>query len=202
MTTTTRSGGSRSTARLEARRFQFMDAASKMILEQGCLPISLADLARRIGVSKGLIYSHFTDQHDLLNAILLEHFEALNADGIDEASQGEEIASVAESCALIYFEHTALNGPLLHTILRDPYASQRLTPQLRRLRDRPMMRMARLARKQLHLSASETITALNLVMTIPEEAGRWVHDQKIDAADARSLCLKLVREAVLALTPH
>ena len=185
----------------ETRRLQIIDAAGTLILQQGHLPLALEALARSAGVSKALIYTYFSDQHGLFNAVLDQEFAALDARGMTDASDQGDLRDAALACALIYFEHVVERGPLIHVILRDPYMAGHVAKTVSAFRDLIVRRLGRLAQAALKLEAKETIAAINMVITIPEEAGRLVHTAALPLADGRALCGRLVGASLDAFTP-
>ncbi|MBS0408607.1 MAG: TetR/AcrR family transcriptional regulator [Proteobacteria bacterium] len=186
----------------EVRREQIIKAAGRLILQQRHLPLKLDHLAQATGVSKALIYAYFPTQYDLFNAVLDQEFQVLAAQGMEAASAGNDLETAATDCALAYFDHVAAAGPLIHLILRDPYLSGRLAPGPARFRDRIVGRLARLARRELKLPAKETIAAINMAITIPEEAGRLVYAGELPLARGRELCSELIASSVAAFKPR
>ncbi len=59
----------------EARRAQIVDAAIKTLDEIGYVQASLAQIAKRAGISTALISYHFADKDDLMNHVLLHLLE-------------------------------------------------------------------------------------------------------------------------------
>ncbi len=54
----------------EARRKQIIDAALQTIAEQGYTQASFAEIARGLGITKGLIAYHFNGKHDLITSAI------------------------------------------------------------------------------------------------------------------------------------
>jgi len=186
----------------EVRRDQLIRAAGQLVLRQRHLPLKLEDLAQATGVSKALIYAYFPTQYDLFNALLADEFQALAARGVEAASAGDDLGAAAAACALAYFDHVAAAGPLIHVILRDPYLSGHLAPELAGFRDRIVRRLARLARRDMRLPAKEAVAAITMATTIPEEAGRLVYAGELSHTRGRELCAELVASSVEAFTPR
>jgi AcrR family transcriptional regulator len=185
----------------QARRTQLMDAAGALAIELGYLPLPPERLSREAGVSKALIYAYFPTQRDLFNAVLARQFEALAAAGLGQASCNGDLLDAAQACSQIYFEQIARHGPLTHLILRDHLMVAHISADNRRFRDRIILRLARLARRELRLPAKETIAAINLVTTIPEQAGRLAWSGEMERDRARLLMSELVASSVAALRP-
>lgn len=59
----------------EARREQIMDAAIQTLDDIGYVNASLAQIAKRAGISTALISYHFADKYDLMNHLLMKLIE-------------------------------------------------------------------------------------------------------------------------------
>jgi AcrR family transcriptional regulator len=184
----------------EARRAQLLQAAARLVLVQGYLPLPLDRLALEAGVSKALIYSYFPLQHDLFNAVVAERFADLAALGIEAASRGEDFAKAVLAAGDIYFAHVAEGGPVAHIVLRDLYMARKLAPELALFRDRVIRPLARRGRRELGLSPQEAVGAANLLITIPEEAGAMAFSGEMAFDRARELCQRLLASGLASLS--
>lgn len=185
----------------EARRRQIIEAAARLVLEQGYPPLAPERIAEAVGVSKALIYGYFPDQHALFNALLAREFAALDAAGLEAASQAATLDAAALGCAELYFRHVCDHGPVIHVVLRDIFMARRLDPGLAAVRDRVVRRLARLVRRELHLPPDEAVAAITLATTIPEDAGRLVWQGDLSPESGLELCRRLTAAAILALRP-
>ncbi len=183
------------------RRGQLVEAAARLVLEQGHLPLRAEQLAAAAAVSKALVHGYFPDQHALFNAVLDREFAELEAAGLDAASRAERLDEAALACAWLYFRQVSAHGPVAHVILRDPYMACRVDPAVAARRDRPLRRLARLVRRELHLPPDEAVGAISLVTAIPEDAGRLVWQGDISAEAGAELCERLTLAAIEALRP-
>jgi AcrR family transcriptional regulator len=194
--------GKRTRLSPDVRRGQIVDAAASVLLEQGYLPLPTERLAEHAGVSKALVYAYFPTQYDLANAVLDRRFAALTAAGIEAASLGKPLREAALEAARIYFEDVAEHGPQIHVVLRDQFMRGHLDARLAALRDRVVRNLARAARQSLHMTARETVAAINMIITIPEQAGSLAHGGEMERDRARELCAQLIASSVDALTPR
>lgn len=71
----------------------FINAAEKLITEQGANDFSLADLAEEMGISKGTLYYHYPTKDDLIFDIMERHMDALSKDYVEwlDRHQGDQI---------------------------------------------------------------------------------------------------------------
>jgi AcrR family transcriptional regulator len=183
----------------EARTAQIVDAAARMIVVQGFLPLPMEGLAKSVGISKALIYAYFPDPHALFNHLLERELKGLLTGGLDIASQVPDIEQAAVLCSMLYFEHVARLGPLLNILLSDRYMSGHIEHRLLRQRNLIMQRLARQAAKELRLSKGEAMAAMEMLSAIPEETGRLAFSGQVDTLAAQQTCRQMIISSVRAL---
>ena len=72
----------------ESRKASIMDAALHLFSEQSIDTVSISLIAKRAGISKGLMYNYFTSKEELIKEIVIRGFDDfsnifdLNKDGI------------------------------------------------------------------------------------------------------------------------
>jgi len=176
-----------------------MESAAAMVVQQGYLPLPVEQLAAKSGVSKALFYNYFPDQFVLFNRLLERELNDLLAGGLDLASQVKDIDQAAVLCGTLYFEHVARCGPLLHILMADRYMMGHVERRLLRMRNAALLRLARAAQPVLRLSKTELLAALEMIIAIPEEAGRLAFTQELDVNVGRQLCRTLIASAMLTL---
>ena len=183
----------------EVRRAQILEAAAKMIVEQGYLPLPLEQLARQAGASKALIYAYFPTQFDLFNALLDREMQSLAVGGLDTASRVEDLDQAAVLCAMLYFEHVARNGPLLNILMTDLYMAGHFDAKVLQTRDTIVKRLTDLAVKVLPRSDQVISAAIEMMTAIPDESGRLVFHKELDQTTARQICHGLIVSSLKAL---
>jgi len=183
----------------ELRRSQILDATAPLIVQQGYLPLPVEQLARAAGASKALIYTYFPTQFDLFNALLEREIESLKLAGFDTASRVEDLDQAAILCAMMYFDHVARCGSLLHILITDLYMHGHVAPSWQAQLDLLDDRLLKLAKKALPLSDAEIHAAMEMVAAIPEEAGRLVFHRELDPTTARQICHSLIASSLKAL---
>lgn len=183
----------------ELRRAQILDAAARMVVEQGYLPLPIEQLGRLAGASKALVYAYFPTQYALFNALLEREFQGLALAGFDTASRIGDLDQAAQLCAIMYYEHVARSGPLLHILMTDLYMTDHIEPRLLQQRDAVMQRLLALAAAELPLSEAEIVAATEMMTAIPEEAGRLVFHDELDPTTARQICNGLIASGLKAL---
>jgi AcrR family transcriptional regulator len=183
----------------ELRRSQILEAAARLVVELGYLPIPVEQLARAAGSSKALIYAYFPTQYALFNALLEREVQSLSLAGFDTASRIEDLDQAVVLCAMIYYEHVSRSGPLVHILMTDLYMHEHIEPRLLQARDALIARIFKLASKALPLSEQEIYAAMEMIAAIPEEAGRLVFHRELDPTTARQICNGLIVSSLKAL---
>jgi AcrR family transcriptional regulator len=183
----------------ELRRSQILEAAARLVVELGYLPIPVEQLARAAGSSKALIYAYFPTQYALFNALLEREVQSLSLAGFDTASRIEDLDQAVVLCAMIYYEHVSRSGPLVHILMTDLYMHEHIEPRLLQARDALIARIFTLASKALPLSEQEIYAAMEMIAAIPEEAGRLVFHRELDPTTARQICNGLIVSSLKAL---
>lgn len=176
-----------------------MESAAAMVVQQGYLPLPIEQLASNSGVSKALFYTYFKDQYALFNGLLERELNDLLAGGLDLASQVKDIDQAAVLCGTLYFEHVARCGPLLHILMADRYMAGHIERRILQLRNTVLLRLAQNSRPVLNLSKAEMLAATEMMIAIPEEAGRLAFTQELDVNVGRQLCRTLIASSMQAL---
>jgi AcrR family transcriptional regulator len=70
--------GTRPYLRAEDRRRQLLEAAARIAGQEGLEQLTIVGLANEAGVSRQLVYDHFSDLSSLVAAMLMHHFAAVD----------------------------------------------------------------------------------------------------------------------------
>lgn len=104
----------------EARREQIIEAAIRTLDDIGYVHASLAQIAKRAGISTALISYHFADKHDLMNHLLMKLVELSTAyvlDKVRPANTPEEKLEAIINASLAYQgTHPAHNTALIEIV--------------------------------------------------------------------------------------
>ena len=111
----------------------------------------------------------------------------------------KDIDQAALLCGTLYFEHVARLGPLLHILIADRYMAGHIERQLLRLRNTVLLRLGRNAQPAFKLSKPDMLAATEMMIAIPEEAGRLVFTKELDVNVGRQLCRTLIASSMHAL---
>jgi AcrR family transcriptional regulator len=183
----------------QVRRAQIMDAASRLVVKQGFLPVPIEALAQAADASKALVYAYFPTQYELFNALLQREMRALALGGLETAARVNDLDQSILLCAMLYFEHVAQYGPLLHILITDLYMAGHVDPKVIQQIKEMTSRLWRLAQKALPLTAKEFESSMEMLTALPEEAGTLAYEKRMEPQAARELCHTLVLSSLRAL---
>jgi AcrR family transcriptional regulator len=185
-----------------ARIAQILDVADRLVIEAGALPISMKKVGDLMGASRALVYAYFPDPDHLAEAVLDRHMRWLIEAGIEGAAETGEFGARAQACAVLYLEHVARHGPIIHIGVRDLSRGASGRGAASRPHIRLLARLARAARRDLKLGAHEALVLLELLVTIPEEAGRLTFEGALDLEGAHALSARLLTSSIDAVRPR
>jgi AcrR family transcriptional regulator len=166
------------------RRAQVIDAALRVIVELGYEGVSIEAIARTAGVTRPVIYDHFSNLGALLQA-LIEREERIALDQLAQAIPGPELAESADPVAVLSsgvrrFLEAVVSRPSTWRIILLPLDG---TPAIVREhvetnRARILERLQQLVRwgvvKGDDAAALDVELAARSIMALAEEAGRCV----------------------------
>jgi len=182
-----------------ARIAHILDVADQLVIEAGALPISMKKVGDLMGASRALVYAYFPDPDRLAEAVLERQMRWLAEAGLDEAAGAAEFGARALACAHLYLNHVARRGPVIHIAVRD---LPRARSGAARAHIGVLGRLARAARRDLRLGAHEALVLLELLVAIPEEAGRLVFEGSLDLESAQALCARLLTSSIDSVRPR
>jgi len=183
----------------DERRTDLLSHAARGVLAQGGLPLSYDQLAVAAGVSKALVYHYFPSQLALGTALVEEELTSVDRRELGRLAALEDPVAAARACADLYFDIVADRGPLLHILLADPLLNQGQTAHITARSGLLLLPLVRRLRRAFGISAREANIIVQLLVTLPEEAGKQVFQGSSTRERARRLCADTVEATLSAL---
>lgn len=183
----------------ELRRQQILEAAARLTVSQGFLPLPIEQLAQDAGASKALIYTYFPTQYDIANALLQRELASLKVAGLHTAIHIDDLDQAMLLSAMLYFEHVAQYGPLVHILTNDLYMAGHYQRDLTEQGRVIMQQLVDLARTVVVMPDAEIRASIELMISIPEEAGSLAFHKELEPPIARQLCHTLILSSLAAL---
>ena len=179
------------------RREQFLNHAVRLLLAEGLSAMSMEGLARSARVSKGLIYHYFDSQAAVLNAVLAREFTVLRHQGVLRALSAGSPSDGLVAGADAYLRTIASRSPLVHQLLSDVAVVRLLDGHNRSFCRTVLRSLIRPIRAELDLPPHMLRVCADMLMAIPEQAGRLIFERRLHVDMGVELCAIHVR-AVLA----
>jgi AcrR family transcriptional regulator len=151
--------------RSEDRRNVLLDAAASILADHGLDAVTMDAVAAYAGVSRPLVYKHFTNRDELLAAVLRREATELDAAIVNAVEQVDgfesKIRVMIHEVLDAVGTHGAIFQPLLRTGSRDSAYRQE-----QRARDRRTVRFfARLAQAELDLDLTQATAAMGVLLS-------------------------------------
>ena len=113
--------GQRQSKAPDERRDEIVAATRQLFAERGVAKVSVTEIARRVGVTRGLIYHYFPDRDALIDLIFEDHIlEFIGAvDRWDAARGAGDIDRALLDCVAL-FRHQLRGSDMFREDLRNP----------------------------------------------------------------------------------
>jgi AcrR family transcriptional regulator len=101
------------------RRDQILESASRLILAEGVGRCTLESVAVAAGISKALIYRHFSSRDELLRAVLLREHDIMRDRGLGDFSNAETLEEYFATNLPRVFQYLLDRGPVVRALFND-----------------------------------------------------------------------------------
>ncbi len=178
------------------RREQVLDAARQCILETGTLPVSMNDVAEKMGVSRSLLYFYFEGVPQMADCLFQRY--AVEISGLVEQSARSE-GDFGERLRFLfraYLAHIIEHGPLINIMLRERNMDSPLGEESRAAFRSVLRMLSQDVSQSLEVTAREAFVLLELLSSIPEGLARLQRAEGLPVAIAEETCDRLVLAAI------
>ena len=170
----------------DVRRDQILEAAARLVADDGLAAATVEEIARRAEVSKGLVYAYFDGRDALLGEVLQREQALLRERGMAAALQAASFAQLIEGTTRLWLEHARDRGALIATL--TAFQGAGATDE----RDRTLRFFVRAVRREYGLGLAPAITAVDLLMALTDQAGRRVAAGQDTVEAATLACVALI----------
>ncbi|HET9160696.1 MAG TPA: TetR/AcrR family transcriptional regulator [Caulobacteraceae bacterium] len=110
----------------ERRHEQILESAARLILAEGVGRCTLETTAAAAGISKALIYRHFSSREDLLKAVLLREYDMMDAHGLGGFSEAQSLERYFADYLPKVFQYLIERGPVIRAMFNDRSVANQL----------------------------------------------------------------------------
>jgi AcrR family transcriptional regulator len=176
----------------EARAAQILDAAARLLLEEGFTEVSMERLGREAGVSKALVYNYFPNRNDLLRALLEREIGVLRASQTMAVKVAESFEDLVRRTTRLYIETMHTRGALLRKLWAEPAVARLMADEDLQRRDEAMRYLARRVAREYALPQDVALSAVNMQMAMTEAAAQQLQRSDEDVDFATDICVTLL----------
>jgi AcrR family transcriptional regulator len=101
------------------RHEQILESAARLILAEGVGRCTLETTAVQAGISKALIYRHFSSRDELLRAVLEREYDIMDAHGLNDFSETDSFEAFFAANLPKVFEYLSQRGPVVRALFND-----------------------------------------------------------------------------------
>ncbi|WNG36482.1 TetR family transcriptional regulator [Archangium minus] len=181
---------------------RMLAAGLRLVAEQGIEKLTLADVGKTAGYSRGLPAHHFGSKEQYLKALAsYATIEFEKTVPIEDRLSG--LPALLELIRTVFVHLTADPTRLLLTqvVLRDPRKEQALSGEVGALRDKTLATLAQhvrtgIAAGQIRASVDPEMASLFLAASICGVVETWMANPDFDVAAAGTQLIELTRHAL------
>ena len=183
----------------EERAAQILDAAARLLMEEGFTEVSMERLGREAGVSKALVYNYFPNRNDLLRALLEREMGLMRASQAVAVKAAESFGDLVRRTTRLYIENMQSRGALLRKLWAEPAVARSLADVDLRGRDKAMHYLARRVALEYGLPHDVALPAVDMQMAMTEAAAQHLSQSHDDVDFATEICVTLLLGGLDAL---
>lgn len=184
----------------EARAAQILDAAARLLMDEGFTEVSMERLGREAGISKALVYNYFPSRNDLLRALLEREMGLLRESQTVAVKTAETFEELVRRTTRLYIENMKLRGALLRKLWAEPAVARSLADENLRSRDKAMRYFARQVAQKYTLPHDVALSAVDMQMAMTEAAAQHLAQSHDDVDFATDICVTLLLGGMDALS--
>ena len=160
----TRSPARRRRLAPEQRADEILDAAAALVVEEGIAGITMAKIADRANVSKGLLYAYFANVKELLQAVLIREHRAHHAEQLETVQAPASFEAMARATAHNNHRRQTERGLLVARLRGDPEINAAMAERDRRTRHAVVSYLTRQVVEHYRLPEEIATTATELIV--------------------------------------
>jgi AcrR family transcriptional regulator len=156
-----------SAARLDrgARRDGLLDAAASLVAQAGIEAVSMDSVAVRAGVSRPLVYKHFTDRNEIIAGLFTREVSRLDERVARAIAPAADFETVVRTSIRVWLAEVSARGAILGALMRSDGIDERIRSR-HRAREAGVYRFyARLAAAEFGLADDDALAAIHTVMS-------------------------------------
>jgi len=179
----------------EAREAQMLDAARRIVAEEGAAAASMKRVAREIGVSETLAFTYFKSRAALLAAVARRELAEMEAIRRANIARGDTRRSQIALSTSAYLEQIELRGSVMHVLLAAPEVRALLRPEHRAAQQAGGERTAQTFADRYGVAPDIARAATQALTAASRRAGHLLAKKRLPRADTERLLMMMMERA-------
>jgi len=172
---------------------QLLEAAGELVRRKGAAAVTMDALAAEAGVSKPLVYMHFSNTPEVLLALMRQEHERLDAEVLTGLASATTFDERLAALTRPYFRLLAERGSLFHELVIRQSNHEVLERWQAERRTTVVEFIAEVIRGEFDISAPRaTLAAAALLGAFESLARRWADTAEIGQPEAEQVFRRLV----------
>jgi AcrR family transcriptional regulator len=167
---------------IDQRHEQILDSAVNLILVEGVARCTLETTAAAAGISKALIYRHFSSREELLKAVIVREYDIMRDLGLGELTGAFEDAF--STLLPKVFHYLIERGPIVRAMFNDRSVANLLRDYDTARRESATIAYRAKAMDTFDVSDRTALLGVLLTANAPVASARALRSFGIDADDA------------------
>jgi AcrR family transcriptional regulator len=174
------------------RKQQLVEAAAKIIAEEGVHAATMKRVAREAGISEAQAHNHFSRRTDLLVSLARRELDAMNAVRQSEVERAHDNLTRVTLSTMTYLRQVAERGAIIQQLLNLPDVRDGLRAERRAQRASAELRMTDRLAGRYGVDADLAHGTTVVLTAVCLRAGRLLAERKIPLEMAERLSLAIV----------
>lgn len=180
----------------EVRRDLILDAAARIVSEEGVSPVSMERIGREAGVSKALVYSYFLNRNELLSALLLREYPAFQRIPAASAAGAQGFEAIIRSTTRAYLDHVAEKGVLIQRLMNEPAVAKAVAEEQLHGREATSRYFGQQMARAFAIDQDEAAIVSDILMGLTGAAGNYMFRTGEDIEKLTELVVRMIMAAV------
>jgi TetR/AcrR family transcriptional regulator, fatty acid biosynthesis regulator len=183
------------------RREQLLDVAAAIVRSQGVHAVTMERVAAEAAVSKPVVYSHFANTTDLVDALLGREERALDASVAEQVAKATTVRETLQACGRPWFDAFTGADPLYRRLVLEQAAKPQLEQGRVERRFAVVEFLATLLHERAGLKRRDArIAAAVLIGGFESAASYWSIARSIGREHVRDMYEAMAEAAISAIS--
>lgn len=180
----------------EVRRDLLLDAAARIVSQEGVSAVSMERIGREAGVSKPLVYAYFPNRNDLLCALLRREYPAFQRVPTASADEAKSFEAIIRKTTRAYLDHVAEKGVLIQRLMNEPAVAKAVADEQLHGREATSRYFGQQMARAFAIDEEQAAVISDILMGLTGAAGQHLFRTGDDIQKLTDLVVRMIMAAV------